>query len=62
MFKSLLGRLPFFLGLGIPAVIVFRFLISPGDFVWGDSPFFWKESFGDLVSFEPSAWTARGNN
>ncbi|MFZ5932855.1 MAG: hypothetical protein ACOYT7_02145 [Patescibacteria group bacterium] len=51
----------FILALLIPAVLVFRSLLSPEPLAWGDSVHFYKENFEEFVSF-PRVWVERENN
>lgn len=49
----------FFLGLAVPAIVVFRSFFSAGPLVFGDAPFYYPKAFEDL-SLEPSIWESRG--
>lgn len=53
------GDVLFFLGLAVPAIVVFRSFFSAGPLVWGDAPFYYLKAFEDL-SLEPSIWESRG--
>ncbi|MFH1826937.1 MAG: hypothetical protein ABH812_00685, partial [bacterium] len=59
--KKLFGKLLFILGIIIPVVLGFRFLLTSNHLVWGDAPFFYKEGLKELF-FEPFSWTERGNS
>lgn len=58
--KKNIGKLLFILGIIIPIILGFRFLMSSNHLVWGDAPFFYKEGLKELF-FEPFSWTERGN-
>lgn len=58
MIKS---KIVFFLGIGIPAIFVFRALFLPGPVVWGDAPYFYPEALRGFVA-GPTAWVSFGNN
>jgi len=45
----------------LPVLLIFKNLFVPGPLAAGDAPHFFFEELKDL-SFEPTAWTARGHN
>ena len=51
----------FFLGLALPALLVFKTMLLPGPAVWGDAPYFYPERLKELVA-EPYIWTGWGEN
>ena len=55
------SKILFFLGLGIPALFVFKALFLSGPAVWGDAPYFYPEGLSELVN-KPFAWTSLRNN
>jgi hypothetical protein len=54
-------KILFLLTIVIPVVLVFKKIFLPGPVVWGDAPYFFKESLSELLRF-PSAWVYRGNS
>ncbi len=50
-----------FLALVIPLIFAYKAFFLPGQLVWGDAPYFSRETLKSLVDLLP-AWTNRGHN
>ena len=60
-FKLILSKKVIFVILFlIPFLFVFKNYFTGKELVWGDAPYFWLDSFSELVK-EPYSWTMRGN-
>lgn len=61
MIRILRNNIIFILGLGIPAIFVFRAFFTGSPLVWGDAPYFYPEALTKLFD-QPFVWTSWGQN